>query len=100
MGDRARSAAPGVRLALACALVLLVGCAGMVTAHDGERVTVEHDWWISVDSARSVADKACAQLGRGPSVFVGSVSKNPSIPLGSGVVMSTFRCSSTGTGGT
>jgi len=78
--------------ALFIVLSLLGGCAGMVTANDGYRVTVEHDGFVSVESARSVAVRACKQNGKEDATHVATANKNPRFKPGFGVQLSTFEC--------
>ena len=72
--------------------VLFSGCAGMVTANDGDRVTVEHDGFISMESTRTVALKACQQNGKAEAKHVKTANKNPRFEPGFGVQLSTFQC--------
>ena len=74
------------------AAVLLAGCAGLTTYNDGERVVIEHDAFITAEAAREQAAKSCRQAGKTGASFLTTVSKNPAIPVGSGVQISTFRC--------
>jgi hypothetical protein len=73
-------------------VTLFAGCAGMVTANDGRRVTVEHDGFVSVESARGVAIKSCQQAGKTDAAYVSSANKNPVFAAGLGVQLSTFEC--------
>ena len=70
----------------------IVGCSGMVTANDGNRVTVEHDFFVSIDSALDVALQSCTQAGKSKATFVVSANKNPRFAPGQGVQLSTFQC--------
>ena len=70
----------------------IVGCSGIVTANDGNRVTVEHDFFVSTDSARDVALQSCMQAGKSKATFVMSANKNPRFAPGQGVQLSTFQC--------
>lgn len=82
-----------MRCAAAVALVsMLAGCAGMVASNDGNRVVIEHDGFVSLDSARDVATKSCAQAGKSRATHVVSVNKNPRFEPGFGVQLSTFQC--------
>ena len=78
-------------LALVAASVT-VACSGMVTANDGSRVTVEHDFFISTDSAQAVAVSSCKQVGKASARHVTTVNKNPRFAPGQGVQLSTFQC--------
>lgn len=69
----------------------LASCA-LVTANDGNTVTLEHDFIVSDDSVMRTAAASCAQAGKRDATLVAKVSKNPSFAVGSGVVISTFRC--------
>lgn len=71
--------------------VLTSGCA-TVTANDGERVTLEHDFFASGEAVRSRAVRACEQNGKTGAELVHSANKNPSLPRGKGAQLSTFRC--------
>lgn len=79
-------------LALMASVAFLSGCAGMVVSNDGNRVVIEHDGFVSLDSARSVAEKSCLQAGKSRVVHVVSVNKNPRFDPGLGVQLSTFQC--------
>lgn len=83
-----------MRVALYATLALLLtGCAaGMVRSNDGQRVVIEHNGWVKVDEVRPIAAASCRQAGKAAAVHVTSVSTNPALPLGTGAVMSTFRC--------
>jgi hypothetical protein len=70
----------------------LSGCAGMVTFNDGSQTAIEHDSFVSADRARTLAAKSCAQAGKQDAQLVTSVNKNPALPAGSGVQVSTYRC--------
>lgn len=70
----------------------VAGCSGMVTSNDGSRVTVEHDFFISVESARDVALQSCRQAGKSKATYVASANKNPRFAPGQGVQLSTFQC--------
>ena len=80
------------KLLAAVAICHLVGCAGMVSSNDGQRVTIEHDGFVSADSARSVAARACQQAGKTDAKYLISANKNPRLPAGFGVQLSTFEC--------
>lgn len=71
---------------------LLSACAGMVTANDGSQVTVEHDMWVSPESASEVARSACEQQGKPAVQLVATANKNPRFGKGGGVQLSTFKC--------
>lgn len=77
---------------MAGAALVLSGCAGMVASNDGNRVVIEHDGFVSLDSAREVATKSCSQAGKARAVHVASVNKNPRFEPGFGVQFSTFQC--------
>lgn len=79
-------------LVLGLAVLGISGCAGMVTGFDGERVTIEHDMFVSVESARAVAAQACKQGGKSDAVLIATANKNPRLNVGQGVQLSTFRC--------
>lgn len=74
-------------------LAVLSGCAGTVITNDGERVVLEHDMGVSIESVRSVALKACKQAGKANAEHVATTNKNPSFKKGFGAQISTFRCS-------
>jgi hypothetical protein len=74
------------------AAVVLAGCAGMVASNDGNRVTIEHDGFVSRDSAQEVATKSCIQAGKSRAVHVVTANKNPRFEPGFGVQLSTFQC--------
>lgn len=84
--------AVGIATATIAAIVLLQGCAGTVITNDGERVTLEHDMGVSIESVRAVALKACKQNGKSDAVHVATANKNPSFKKGFGAQLSTFRC--------
>lgn len=66
----------------------------MVTANDGDQVTIEHDGFVSATGAAAeTAAKSCAQAGKSKATLTRTVSKNPAFPVGSGVQVSTYRCS-------
>mgnify|MGYP000859512417 FL=1 len=79
-------------LALAAACVAVIGCSGMVTAVDGDRVTIEHDGFVSAESAREIAIRSCRQSGKADAKYVKSTNKNPRLDAGFGVQLSTFQC--------
>lgn len=79
----------GIVLAL---IVFLGGCAGMVTSNDGERVIIEHDGFISMESARSIALQSCEQAGKKDAKHIATANKNPRFAAGFGVQLSTFQC--------
>lgn len=81
-----------IELLAATAAVVLAGCAGMVASNDGTRVVIEHDGFVSLDSARDVALRSCQQAGKSRAVHVISVNKNPRFEPGVGVQLSTFQC--------
>jgi hypothetical protein len=68
------------------------GCAS-VPFNDGQQVVVEVDAWTSIESAHETALQACAAAGKSAATHVLTTSKNPAIPVGSGVKLVTFRCS-------
>ena len=78
--------------AVAISLPLFSGCAGMVTANDGERVTLEHDGFVSIDSVKALAVKVCKQNGKNDAELVKTANKNPSFKPGFGAQLSTFQC--------
>lgn len=80
-------------LSVLVAAAAATGCAGMVTANDGDRVTVEHDAFVSIADVHSIALSGCNQAGKAHAVFVSSANKNPRFEPGFGVQLSTFRCS-------
>lgn len=77
------------------AMAGLTGCAGLVTANDGERVTIEHDGFglVALERVQKIAAKACVQNGKTDATHVRTVNKNPSLGKGSGAQLSTFLCS-------
>lgn len=84
---------PAMRALLAATFLAgLTACAGLVTANDGNKVTVEHDGFVSVATARDVALKSCQQAGKANATFLASANKNPSLPAGTGVQLSTYSC--------
>lgn len=76
-------------------LACVSGCAGLVTANDGENVTIEHDGFglVDIERVRVIAARACVQNGRSDAVHVRTVNKNPNFSRGKGAQLSTFRCS-------
>lgn len=72
--------------------IALAGCAGMVTSNTGDSVTIEHDGFVSIDSAREVAIAACKQNGKTNASLLRSANKNPRFATGTGVQFSTFAC--------
>lgn len=81
-----------VRIIVISGCAALTGCAGMVTANDGGRVTIEHDSFTNAADVRDVALKACRQNGQADAVFVAKANKNPRFDPGVGVQLSTFQC--------
>jgi len=81
-----------MQLLASAAVMVLAGCAGMVASNDGTRVVIEHDGFVSLDSARDVALKSCQQAGKTRAVHVISANKNPRFDPGVGVQLSTFHC--------
>lgn len=81
-----------ILIAVVSASSFISGCAGMVTANDGSRVTVEHDFFIDVSSAQKVAERACSQNGAATARHIATANKNPRFEKGSGVQLSTFQC--------
>lgn len=79
-------------IAAAAAVALLTGCAGMVASNDGSRVVIEHDGFISTESARDVALKSCQQFGKTKALHLATANKNPRFEAGFGVQLSTFAC--------
>jgi hypothetical protein len=88
---RSRRGAPLLAACLAC----LSGCVGLVTANDGEQVTIEHDGFglVAMETVRKVAMKACIQNGKVGATHVRTINVNPSLGKGKGAQLSTFRCS-------
>jgi hypothetical protein len=73
--------------------VLLTGCSGLVKHADGERVTIEHDYWTSDEAVRTTAARSCAQQpGKTDAVRTAKAYVNPALAPGIGVQLSTFRC--------
>ena len=77
---------------LLLAAVLAMGCAGMVTSAEPDRVVIEHDPLIPDDSVLEVASKACGQMGRRVGERLSRVQKNPALPAGFSMLLSTYRC--------
>jgi hypothetical protein len=75
---------------LSC-VALVAGCA-TITANDGQRVTLEHDMGMSIESIRAVAVKACQQNGKTDAAHVNTSNKNPHFKPGFGAQLSTFEC--------
>ena len=79
-------------LAIITILLTLAGCSGLIVANDGGRIVVEHDGFISHETASATAVKSCQQAGKGNATYIRSTNKNPSLPPGYGVQLSTFSC--------
>ena len=73
-------------------IVFSSGCAGMITANDGQRVTIEHDFFSSANAVHAKAVKACEQNGKVRAELVHSANLNPSLKKGHGAQLSTFEC--------
>lgn len=80
------------RPALLSICLALAGCAGMVVGGDADTVVIEHDFFIPAESARAIAQASCEQSGKRSADHSATVNKNPRLPRGHGVQLSTFRC--------
>lgn len=79
-------------LILLLATLSLTGCIGLVTANDGNTVSIERDFWISKESSQESADRACIQAGKYKAVYQMTANKNPRFEKGNGVQIDTFKC--------
>lgn len=82
----------GICVLVVVQAALVTGCAGMVTAFDGERVTLEHDGFVRSESVQKTAQKVCQKAGKPSATHIATTNKNPSFKPGFGAQISTYRC--------
>ncbi|AUU91524.1 hypothetical protein [Phytobacter diazotrophicus] len=69
----------------------LTGCAA-VQYNDGKTVSIQSDGWYGLDSLQKTADKACQQYGKSKATYTHSANMNPSLPTGTGVQNTIWKC--------
>lgn len=75
---------------MGCALI--TGCT-VVTYNDGDKVSIDHDFWLEEVQVLMEAAKACQQAGKAKAVKVMQVDKGGgAVRKGVGVQISTYQC--------
>jgi hypothetical protein len=75
-------------LLAACAII---GACTTIKVNDDDTTTIEHKG--GVEAARDLAARACRRIGEHGAELISTVNKDPALPPGAGVQLSTFRCS-------
>jgi len=73
-------------------VLLLAGCSGSVQYNDGEKVNLQSDAWVGLDTLQKNADAACQQYGKSHAVYQHSSNMEPRVPKGYGAQNTLWKC--------
>ena len=70
----------------------LSGCVGFVMYNDGEKVSLQSEAWVGLDSLQKTANKACQSYGKSKAVYQHSSNVGDALPEGHGAQNTLWKC--------